>query len=360
MPRLLLSLLLVVCAGACLPDEPIGPPVETTTLTFTLGDTTPRYLDLGSDHEVAEEDGWDIRIEGWQLFLNGGESGEGKAGGIDMELLDLTMEFDELLRKNQILYFFFYDSYACALSDWWWYALDGTHTLFSNYHSYVVRRGERDFAFQWLNYYRVIDGAAAAGYPQFRWAEVPSAGDDAVIVEEDIDATAGGLGADHDDPENKWTYFSFDAGVVELSDEEALQDEGWDLGFKRFYVKSNSGPSGPAGVVTTDFDADRGETAEEVLDFTPSSELDRFEDRIALWNPDEPTPFEVDDIQPVIDRWFTGLPGSETSPPSLDENRWFLVSDRSGEELAKFRVTSFVGEGEDAPEELSVEWAVLQ
>ena len=70
----------------------------------------------------------------------------------------------------------------------------------------------------------------------------------------------------------------------------ALADSSWDLGFKRFYIKSNSGASGPGGIVTTDFDFDRGETAEEVLTFTPENELARFEDRIAVWQPSEAPP----------------------------------------------------------------------
>lgn len=358
--RALLPLIVLIVTTSCLPTEPPGPPVETVQLTLELGDSTPRFIDFLSGEVVDEGDGWDLRVEGWDLFLNGGESGEGRAGGIDMELLDLTLEFDDLRRKNQILYFFFYDSYACALSDWWWYALDGTHTLFSNYHTYVVRRGDRDFAFQWLDYYRVIDGAAAAGYPAFRWAEVNSSSTSPVIYEEDLDATAGGLGASFDDPANKWTYFSFDDGVVELSDAEALDSSAWDLGFKRFYVKSNSGPSGPVGVLTTDFDADRGESAEEVLSFTPQGELARFEDRLAIWDPDSPTPFGSDAIQPVIHRWHGGLPGDTETPPSLDEGRWFLVSDRSGLELAKLRVASFEGDGVEAPDQIVLEWAVLE
>jgi len=357
-PLILLALLSM--AVSCLPDEPIGPPVATVELTVELGDAAPHYIDLLLGDEVAEGSPWDLRVEGWQLFLNGGESGDGKAGGIDMQLLDLTMEFDDLLRKNQLLYFFFYDSYACALSDWWWYAIDGTHTLFSNYHSYVVRRGSRDFAVQWLDYYRVLDGAAAAGYPQFRWAEIPSDGSPPGIIGEELDATAGGLGAAYDDPSNKWAYFSFDEGLLELTDTEAETDPDWDLGFKRFYVKSNSGPSGPGGVITTDFDRDRGETAEEVLDFTPQGELARFEDRIGLWDPSAPSSFQEDAIKPVVDRWYSGQPGSEETPPVLHDSRWFLVSDRSGGELAKFRVLSFEGSALEAPERITLEWAVLK
>jgi hypothetical protein len=270
-----------------------------------------------------------------------------------MDLLDLEMQFDELNRKNQILYFFFFDSYACALSDWWWYGLDGTHTLFSNYHVYVVQRGDQAFALQMLDYYRVVDGSAEAGYPEFRWTEIGTP----ETFEEDLDATAGGLGADADDPDNQWTYFSFDNGVVDLTDEESLSSDAWDLGFNRFNIKSNSGPSGNGGVLTLDFDLDRGETADDVLGFTPDGELARFDARVAAWVPDDSLEFTEDAIRPVLRRWRT--PADELEP-----GRWFLVSDRTGDRVAKFRVVELdagAGSADQAgPSALTLEWAILE
>jgi len=324
--------------------------VPTETITLDLSDGAPHYVDLLDGEGTAGA--WDLRAEGWNLFLNGGESGPGKAGGIDMELLDLEMQFDELNRKNQMLYFFFYDSYACAVSDWWWYGLDGTHTLFSNYHVYIVRRGDRELALQMLDYYRVIDGSAEAGYPEFRWADLA----DGEVLVDDVDATAGGLGAATDDPANKWTYFSFDDGVVELTDEESLTSDAWDLGFKRFNIKSNSGPSGDAGVVTLDFDIARGEEAADVLGFTREGEAPRFDARLDDWATEGSDAFEEDTIRPVLRRWVM--------EDALDEDRWFLVSDRTGELVAKIRVLDLdvgAGSGVDAgPASLTLEWAVLE
>jgi hypothetical protein len=352
-----IALLLALPLAACLPEGPTGEEVPTETVTFDLSDGAPRYLDLEAGE--ADASGWDLRAEGWDLFLDGGESGEGKAGGIDMELLDLEMRFEELNRKNQILYFFFYDSYACALSDWWWYALDGTHTLFSNFHVFVVRRDDREFVVQVLDYYRVIDGSAEAGYPEFRWAEIPTDGSAPELFTEDLDATAGGLGADPEDPANKWTYFSFDEGLVELSDAESLDDDRWDLGFKRFNIKSSSGPSGPSGVLTYDFDIDRGETADEVLDMDPEGELPRMLSRVDDWDPDAELPFAQDQVRPVVRRWYTGAPGSDAAP-QLNPDRWFLVSDRTGLLLAKLRIIDVVGNDPAGPESVTIEWALLE
>ena len=352
--------LLLLLAG-CLPEDPIGnEPLDTFELTLTDLADAPTYIDLNAGTEVAEGDGWDVRADGWNLFLNGGESGTGKAGGIDMELLDLELQFEEMNKRNQLVWFLFFDSYACALSDWWWYALDGTHTLFSDYHVYVVQRGDRHFAVQIFDYYRVIDGLATAGYPEFRWAELPTDGTDPVISPPvELDATAGGLSADADDPSNRWTYFSFDAGELDLSDAQALQSPAWDLGFKRFNIKSNSGPSGPGGVLTVDPDRERGETAEDVLGYTPDSQLAWFEERVAAYDPNAPNPLVEDAVQPVLRRWFRGLPGSATEPLSLWEGRWFLATDRTGAEVAKVRVTDFAGNDPAGPESVTVEWAIL-
>lgn len=58
-----------------------------------------------------------------------------------------------------------------------------------------------------------------------------------------VDASAGGLGGQDDFP---WVYISLATGeAVALSDLEALESNAWDLAFKRFVVRTNSGDSGP-------------------------------------------------------------------------------------------------------------------
>lgn len=65
-------------------------------------------------------------------------------------------------------------------------------------------------------------------------------GDERVIY---VDATAGGIeGQD----QHAWVYISLQSGeAVALTDLEALKSKGWDLAFKRFLVRTNSGDSGP-------------------------------------------------------------------------------------------------------------------
>jgi len=197
------------------------------------------------------------------------------------------------------------------------------------------------------------EGSAVAGYPAFRFLEIGVDHEPTVV---EVDATAGGLGADPDDPDNRWTYFSFDDGVVELSDEESVTDLGWDLGFKRFDVKSNSGPSGPGGVETADPDVDRGEQPEDVLGFDRDNQLDRFLQRADAWGADPDGAFVLDGVRPVLDRWWQGEPGSA----SLIDGRWYLVSDRDGGEVGKLRVIDLVDGDASGPTSVTLEWALLE
>jgi hypothetical protein len=58
-----------------------------------------------------------------------------------------------------------------------------------------------------------------------------------------VDASAGGINGQDQNP---WVYVSLAAGqAVRLTDIEALVSRNWDLAFKRFIVRTNSGDSGP-------------------------------------------------------------------------------------------------------------------
>ena len=79
-----------------------------------------------------------------------------------------------------------------------------------------------------------------------------------VFVHE-VDATAGGFNGT-----KGYTYARFtEAGLeaVDISDEDALESTAWDLAFRRFVIRLNSGVSGPACVTAatlprgTEFDA---------------------------------------------------------------------------------------------------------
>ena len=58
-----------------------------------------------------------------------------------------------------------------------------------------------------------------------------------------IDASAGGINGQDNNP---WVYLSLATGqAVAVTDIDALSSTAWDLAFKRFIVRTNSGDSGP-------------------------------------------------------------------------------------------------------------------
>jgi len=58
-----------------------------------------------------------------------------------------------------------------------------------------------------------------------------------------IDAAAGGINGQDNNP---WIYLSLATGqAVAVTDIDALSSTAWDLAFKRFVVRTNSGDSGP-------------------------------------------------------------------------------------------------------------------
>lgn len=63
-----------------------------------------------------------------------------------------------------------------------------------------------------------------------------------------LDASAGGSNQAANNP---WLYVKFtDEGLVrvDIDDETALEDMGWDLALRRYYIRLNSGVSGPSCV----------------------------------------------------------------------------------------------------------------
>ena len=88
-----------------------------------------------------------------------------------------------------------------------------------------------------------------------------------------VDAAAGGMQAAAGHP---FVYVSLETGArVDITDLESLDDESWDLAFKRVAIRTNSGDSGPGGVELTKFS---DTTLEEVTE-VPGSDVPFRTDR---------------------------------------------------------------------------------
>jgi hypothetical protein len=94
-----------------------------------------------------------------------------------------------------------------------------------------------------------------------------------------IDASAGGSGAAKDDPENKFSYFSFASGTeVALEDNEAAASNAWDIAFKRNSIIVNLNNSKAALVADqADFyNADGSPVKASFLAATATTEAPEF------------------------------------------------------------------------------------
>jgi len=175
-------------------------------------------------------------------------------------------------------------------------------------------------------------------------------------ITQQIDATAGGFGAEPGSPNNKYTYFNLATdAVVELTDAEAATSSDWHIAFKRTTLKLNGGVSGPAGVKGAvadsqdDFYDTNGDPDNSVfLNANAENEqaaLDAVTDVSALsFKEDRDTPYIKGDGS--SDGWWL-YAGAPTRAVSANVDKWWLVQSASADSYAKFNVTDIVQASRD-------------
>jgi hypothetical protein len=131
--------------------EPYG---ATRSLTVSVG-AAPVYVDL-VDGVVSDGADWDLRLEGYDIRLNGGVSGSGNGAAA---LSDTS--FEEVPDAGAI------DSRAFASDQfggvfeakpWYRYNLEGNHQIWPTYNVYLIRTGGEVYKIQVTSYYRASDG----------------------------------------------------------------------------------------------------------------------------------------------------------------------------------------------------------
>lgn len=70
------------------------------------------------------------------------------------------------------------------------------------------------------------------------------------VITTDVDATAGGISGDEGFLYGRFTSSGLEK--VEITDEESLEDMEWEIAFRRYVVRLNSGVSGPSCVQATE------------------------------------------------------------------------------------------------------------
>ena len=333
--------------------EPLG-----TEVLEVAVDGGEAWVDLreGSVRFEAPSEGerWDLHVSGWNLYLNGGASGPGNASGIPFRDLDPDLQFEEVNREQDLLYFLFQDDYGSQLCTWWAYGLRSDHNLYSRFHRYWLSDEGRFWVVQIVGYYQLVDGAPEAGWVSFRWREVISAGGPSTQTLT-VDATAGGFGVAADHPENHFQYVNLETGEVLAHDDEQAADAlDWHIGFRRFYVRLNGGTSGSRGIAAFDEDALVPETNEQLLGLDPDSTLANFEGLVWEDQP-ESEQFAVDQVTPILLGWIEGTPGVNATANPIP----FLVSTADDAQRAKIRVVSLVDGTIDGPQAITLEYALL-
>jgi len=231
--------------------------------------STASVIQVDGDYQASGD--WDLAFQGWELFTNGGASGAGKGGAFG------PLPFTYFLAgEDPDVPFVIEDKAAGAFRDW--YVYDGKwHTLYSRFHSYGIRRGDRVFKLQLLGYYGDIQGAPISALYQLRYAEVTPTANGSNVVVSNLDATAGGLGGDADAPSACLTLGTGEQ--QRLTPEAALESSSWDVCFRRDSISVNGGLGGPGGVTAVDLDAaeTEGETLDAAKLLTPESEAASFD-----------------------------------------------------------------------------------
>jgi hypothetical protein len=276
----------------------------------------PSALDLAGTGETSIA--WDLALQGRDVFTNGGVSGPGNSSAFG-PLSAPTFLSDSAPDTPLLLK----DRAGGPLLDWYDYAGE-SHQLYSRYHVYGLRDGERRFKLQLLGYYAEELGAPISAHYSLRYAEVlPDGSNGEIIVLSKIDASAGGSKDNEDEPS---ACVDLDSQEVSLlRPDDASESDAWHLCFRREAVSVNGGRSGPRGVESVDLQAadSPNETEKEIQARTAASELAVFEAVDFDTLDDDALGWRVDGVATAFaDLWLE--PGSE--PLALSDTVWLVVA----------------------------------
>lgn len=224
------------------------------------------YAKLNPPSLVGANDAWDLAFEGFDVFTNGGVSGSGKSAAFGP--LDAISFLDE--NAPQVP-FMTEDKPGGAFLDW--YAYDGTaHALYSRFHVYGVKDGDKLWKVQVLSYYGQRNGATVSALYKLR---VASIGDGSSAQEIDLDGTAGGTGSSDANPSE---CIDLESGLrTMLTTAEARQSSAWHLCARRDSIFVNGEIGGPRGVGALDLQAGLVEPLSAVTERTSESAKSAFD-----------------------------------------------------------------------------------
>jgi hypothetical protein len=142
-------------------DQPFGP-----IQSITLDASSPTSLDLNTGSTAPAEGTWDLRLEGFTLRLNSGESGAGSAGAAET-----TEDFDAITTANVDSRAYQVDGFGGVFTShpWYRYNLTGENRIHPTFDVFLIQRGDEVYKVQLIDYY------STTGEPRritFRYAKL--------------------------------------------------------------------------------------------------------------------------------------------------------------------------------------------
>lgn len=260
--------------------------------------------------DPANDPSWDLAFEGYDVFTNSGPSG-GAAGGAFGPLDTITF----LDSAAPQVPFIANDETGGAFLRWWFYSGSPDHVLYSRFHVYGVKDGDKLYRVQILGYYGKRDGSAAVvpAIYKIRYAEVGQPAKELDLVD--------GTGTAADAPND-----CVDLGTgakVRHTPAEALTASDWHLCFRRESISVNGEAGGPRGVTAVDLDATStsSETLAGVSELTAESEGPKF-DAVTAASFDGQT-FRGDRVVSAFSS--PGWLDKNASPPAPAKAAWLVV-----------------------------------
>jgi hypothetical protein len=247
-------------------------------LRVVVGANERSYVNLANDKVVtpsaSPSSDWDLAFQGYDIFTSSGPSATNAAasGGAAFGPFESGVFANE---KAPSVPFLTPDRVGGAFLDWYKYEGSPNHVLWSRFHVFGVRDGDKLYKVQILSYYGERDGAAVPALYKVRYAALNPPGPTQEI--ERLDGSAGGASAAATTPHECLDLVQ--GTRVFMTSEQARSSTAWHLCFRRQSIIINGEAGGPRSVGGVNLSA--AEVANEELSVikqrTEASERARFD-----------------------------------------------------------------------------------
>jgi hypothetical protein len=288
--------------------EELKIPVPETGRVYVKLESPPAVVTPG---DPKTDKGWDLAFEGAEVYTNSGPSGSGACLGFGP--LDPIVFIEDIAPDVPFLT---PDKAGGAFNRWYFYEGPPNHALYSRFHVFGVKDGDKLYRVQVLGYYGKRDGAPISALYKIRYGLVGQPAQEAA----DLDGTAGGTNGSATSPSE-----CIDLGTGQrtmLAPEAARTSSAWHLCFRRQDISVNGEIGGPRNVGAVDFEADKvaTEKIDEVVERTPENQVGKF---------DQINAQSFDGQQLRGDRVISAFSGLWTergaSPLKPGKNAWLVV-----------------------------------